>query len=166
MGWKVVTVYISHIGFMSLLLTVLKVSVHNRASAVFSPLSFHGRHTQLCLVCSVAVPNRCQISLSSGGTFSTLPISSRAPATSCWLGLYVPSAWRFFRAVRARQTIPTAASRTARHASGTATISHGTRSCCGCFWRPHEEQNIRKCILTSLITFKKNTTFHFDISFF
>ncbi|KAG9342194.1 hypothetical protein JZ751_016696 [Albula glossodonta] len=74
-----------------------------------------------------------QISRSSGGTLSMLSISNRAPATSCWLGLYVPSDCRFFRAVITMTIRPMTASNTQQQPSGTATTSQGMRSLCSHF---------------------------------
>lgn len=75
-----------------------------------------------------------QMSLSSGGTLRTLPISSRAPATSWELGLYVPSDWRFFRAVMMSTNTTRMARSTHRVVRGMVTTSQGTRSSCSLFW--------------------------------
>lgn len=69
-----------------------------------------------------------QISRSSGGTFSMLSISKRAPANSCWLGEYVPSDCRFLRAVISMKIKPIATRSAQPHTTGTAMASHGIRS--------------------------------------
>lgn len=105
--------------------------------------SFPRRRSLLCLTSTVHLMcsllhwqqgNVCgcrpQISRSSGGTLRTLPISSLAPATSCELGLYVPSDWRFFRAVMTRKNTTRMASNTHRVVRGMVTTSQGTSSLC------------------------------------
>lgn len=91
---------------------------------------------------------RPQISLSSGGTLKTLPISNLAPATSCELGLYVPSDWRFFRAVMIRKNTTKMASNMQRVVRGMATTSQGMCSLCSCF--------CRRRIITVSITVVRN----------
>lgn len=97
-----------------------------------------------------------QISLSSGGTFRTLPISSLAPATSCELGLYVPSDCRFFRAVMTRMKTTKIASNAHRVEMGIVTASHGTRSLCPSLCRTEKDRSELESGATVIMrTYKK-----------